>query len=108
VDQDLQRAIAVLSQSDPLVRLLQEVRLGRMSPKAPGLLAVTEAWLAAYRRTIESAETFDRGELLRLHPGPRLEVLVEAGILATDHPALKDLLATFERAVAEAQQKERR
>lgn len=106
MDQDLQRAIATLSQSDPLVKLLQEVRLGRMSPKAPGLLAVTETWLATYCRVLESAKTLDRRALLRLHPGPRLDVLVEAGILGPDLPVLKDLLTTFDRALAEAEGRE--
>jgi hypothetical protein len=106
VDQDLQQAITAISQSDPLIKLLQEVRLGRMPPKAPGLLAITETWLAAYRRVLESGKNFDRRALLRLHPGPRLDVLIQAGIVEADHPALKHLLTTFEQALARAQEME--
>ena len=102
--QELQQAIAVLSQSDPLTKLLLEVRLGRMKPTDPGLRAITETWLATYRRVLESGKSFDRRALLRLDPGPRLDVLIEAGMAAADHPAVEGLLATFQRMLAGAQE----
>ncbi len=39
-DQILQRAIATISQSDPLTKLLEQVKLGRMKPTDAGLRAV--------------------------------------------------------------------
>ena len=42
----LQRAIATISQSDPLIKLLEQVRLGRMKPSDAGLHAIMESWLA--------------------------------------------------------------
>jgi len=35
-DQALQRAIATISQSDPLIKLLEQVKRGRMNPPMPG------------------------------------------------------------------------
>lgn len=75
-----------------------------MKPSDPGLRAITETWLATYRRVLESGKTLDRGALLRLDPAPRLDVLIQAGMVAGDHPAVKGLLATFERALADAQE----
>ncbi len=40
-EQALQRAIATISQSDPLTKLLEQVKLGRMKPTDAGLRAVT-------------------------------------------------------------------
>jgi len=44
-EQALQRAISAILQSDPLIKLLQQVRLGRMKPTDAGLRAVTESWM---------------------------------------------------------------
>jgi len=100
VAQDIQQAIAALSQSDPITKLLQEVRLGRMKSSDPGLRAITETWLGTYRQVLESGKGLDRGTLLRLDPSPRLDVLIEAGVMAADHPAVTALRATFERRLA--------
>ena len=35
-EEQVRRAIATLQQSDPLIKLLQEVRLGRMKASDPG------------------------------------------------------------------------
>ena len=53
-DQTLQRAIVTISQSDPLTKLLEQVKLGRMKPTDAGLRAVTDSWLGTYRKIIES------------------------------------------------------
>jgi hypothetical protein len=98
-DQVLQHAIAVISQSDPLIKLLDQVRLGRMQASDPGLRAITESWLATYRKAIDSPE-LTRQALLRIDPAPRLAVLMEHGILDSEHHGARALLADFSRAMA--------
>ena len=93
---ELQRAIAAISQADPIVKLLQEVRHGRKRADDPGLRAVTEAWLATYCQVLETSSNLDQGGLMRLDPSPRLAILIEAGILQADHPAVNKLRTTFE------------
>jgi len=97
----LQRTIAAISQSDPLIKLLDQVRLGRMHAGDPGLRAITESWLAAYRKAIEAPE-LTRQALLRIDPAPRLTVLVEQGILPPDHEGARRLLADFTQALSRA------
>ena len=99
VDHTLQRAIAAISQSDPLVKLLEQVRLGRMVRTDAGLRAITESWLATYQKAVETAG-LPRQALLRLDPTPRLTELTQEGILAQDHPAVKALLAAFKQAIS--------
>jgi hypothetical protein len=90
------RAIGILQQSDPLIKLLQEVRLGRMKATDPGLRAVTESWVGVYAQVLKS-QSFHPAVLARLDPVPRLEVLVETGVLSWDHPVIKELRELFER-----------
>jgi hypothetical protein len=97
-DQALQRAIAAISQSDPLTKLLEQVKLGRMKPTDVGLRAVTDSWLDAYRKVIESGG-FTSQALRRLDPHPRLAVLIECGVLTTEQQAVVTLCASFERAI---------
>ena len=100
-DQALQRAIATISQSDPLVKLLNQVMLGRMKPTDAGLRAVTDSWLDTYRKTIESGG-FTRQSLRRIDPCPRLAVLIECGVLTSEQQSVADLRESFERAVVAA------
>ncbi len=97
----LQRAIATISQSDPVVKLLEQVRLGRMKPTDAGLRAITESWLATYRKVVETAG-LSRQALRRIDPVPRVDILMQSGVLTPDHPAVKALHASFEQAVAAA------
>ena len=97
----LQRAIATISQSDPLTKLLEQVKLGRMRPTDAGLRAVTDSWLDTYRKTIESGG-FTRQALRRIDPSPRLAVLIECGVLTGEQQAVTALRLSFERAVAAA------
>ncbi len=92
------RAIGTLAQSDPLIKLLQEVRLKRMRPSDPGLRAVTESWVGVYTQVLKS-QAFHPTVLARLNPLPRLEVLVEAEVLSWDHPGTRDLRELFERLI---------
>jgi hypothetical protein len=100
-DQTLQRAIATISQSDPLIKLLEQVKRGRMTPTDAGLRAVIDSWLGTYRKTIESAG-FNRQALRRIDPSPRLALLIECGVLTGEQQAVADLIESFERAVAAA------
>ncbi|HJU04859.1 MAG TPA: hypothetical protein VJ692_06865 [Nitrospiraceae bacterium] len=100
-NQFLDQAIGQLSLADPLVTLLQEVKLGRMNATDAGLKAVTESWLETYRRVLGSAHCLDRTALLRLDPSPRVEVLINAGVLAPEHPGVRALRAEFEQRLVE-------
>jgi hypothetical protein len=100
-DQTLHRAIATISQSDPLIKLLEQVKHGRMTPTDVGLRAVTDSWLGTYRKIIESGG-FSRQALRRIDPSPRLAVLIECGVLAEAQQTVADLRESFERAVANA------
>lgn len=90
------RAIGTISQSDPLIKLLQEVRLGRMQATDPGLRAVIESWIGVYTQVLKT-QSFHPAVLARLDPVPRLEVLVATGVLSWDHPATKELRELFGR-----------
>jgi hypothetical protein len=98
-EQAIRQAVHTLSQSDPLIKLLQEVKLGRMKPTDPGLRAITESWLGTYKKVLE-ASALDRPALLRLDPSPRLDVLIAAGVLPADHAAVASLRATFQQALS--------
>jgi rhamnose utilization protein RhaD (predicted bifunctional aldolase and dehydrogenase) len=100
-DQALQRAIATISQSDPLTKLLEQVKLGRMKPTDAGLRAVTDSWLGTYQKMIESAG-LSRQSLRRIDPNPRVAILIEYGVLTGEQRAVATLRASFERAVAAA------
>ena len=100
-DQVLEHAIATISQSDPLIKLLEQVKLGRMKPTDVGLRAVTDSWLDTYRKVIESSE-LNRQALRRIDPHPRLAVLIECGVLTSAEQAVAALHTSFERAVVTA------
>ncbi len=100
-DQTLQRAINAIGQSDPIIKLLQQVKLGRMKPTDVGLRAITDSWLGAYQKVLETIE-LERILLVRLDPEPRLAVLVEVGVLTADHQGAADLRAAFRAAIQRA------
>ena len=91
----VRRAIGTLSQSDPLLKLLEQVKLRRMKPTDAGLRAITESWLATYQQALGS-EAFTVAALARLDPSPRLAVLVESGMLEPDNAALLSLKNRYE------------
>ena len=99
--QALARAISTISQSDPLIKLLQQIRIGRMQPTDAGLHAITEAWMGTYEQAL-SMDGLTRFDLRRLNPGPRLAVLTQAGVLSDEHPGLISLKASYERALSRA------
>jgi hypothetical protein len=100
-DQAFHRAIATLAQSDPLIKLLNEVKLGRMKPADAGLRAITMAWLDTYKKVVEGGG-MTKQELLRINPLPRLMVLIEAGVLTNDNVAVTSLQASFDAAFQRA------
>mgnify|MGYP000853900628 FL=1 len=93
-EEQLSRAIGTILQSDPLIKLLQEVRLGRMKATDAGLRAVVESWIGVYARVLKS-QSLNAEMLPRLDPGPRLQVLVDAGVLSWAHPATRELGELF-------------
>jgi hypothetical protein len=100
-DQALARAIATIAQSDPIIKLLKEVKLGKMKATDPGLRAITEAWLATYQKVIETTP-LTRQALARLDPSPRLSVLFDAGVLNPDSQPVRSLRESFEKALTQA------
>ena len=100
-EQVLQFAIDTISQSDPLTKLLEQVKLGRMKPTDAGLRAVTASWMVTYQKVIESGG-FTSQALRRIDPNPRMAILIECGVLTGEQQAVIDLRTSFERAVAAA------
>jgi hypothetical protein len=100
-EQALQRAITTIAQSDPLIKLLEQVKLGRMQPSDAGLRAITVSWLGTYQKVIES-DGLSRQGLRRIDPMPRLTVLIDAGVLPNDHQAVTSLRASFDTAFKQA------
>lgn len=100
-EQAVQRAISSISQSDPLIKLLQEVRLGRMKPTDVGLRAVTESWLGSYEKAL-STDGLTQSGLRRLNPAPRLAVLIETQVLTDDHSGVTALRAAYKERLVRA------
>jgi hypothetical protein len=100
-EQAVQGAIAAILQSDPLIKLLQQVRLGRMKPTDVGLRAVTESWLGTYEKAL-ATDGLTQSGLRRLNPAPRLAVLIDAGVLTDDHQGVTALTASYNRVLTHA------
>jgi hypothetical protein len=100
-EQAVQRAIAAILQSDPLIKLLQQVRLGRMKPTDVGLRAVTESWLGIYEKAL-ATDGLTHSGLRRLNPAPRLAVLIDAGVLTDDHQGVMSLKTWYNRVLTHA------
>lgn len=97
----LQRAIGTISQSDPIIKLLQQVKLGKMKPADAGLRAIVEAWLATYQKVL-ATPGMTKTALSRIDPSPRVAVLIEAGVLQATQPAVQSLESAFAQAMAQA------
>jgi hypothetical protein len=100
-DQALRQAIHTISESDPLIKLLEQVKLGRMKPTDAGLRAVTASWVGTYRKIIESGG-LTRQAFRCIDPHPRVAILIEYGVLTGEQPEVTALRTSFERAVAAA------
>jgi hypothetical protein len=78
----LNRVLPLLQRSDPIPKLLPQVRLGRMPKDSPALLAIISSWMEAFVTVLKEGESvLDVNGVLRLDPRPRLAVLHEAGLL---------------------------
>jgi hypothetical protein len=97
----IRQAVAAISQSDPIVKLLAQVALGRMKAGDAGLRAVTESWLKTYQKVVESAPD-SRAALIRIDPTPRLEVLVGAGVLDDSNDAVQSLRRVFAQRLSQS------
>src|SRR3990167_1981972 len=97
----LQRAIGIIGQSDPIIKLLQQVKMGKMKPEDAGLRAVIEAWLGTYEKVVKT-EGLTQAALRRLDPAPRVAMLLDAGVLQADQPSVRGLEGTFSQALAQA------
>ncbi|HTL63111.1 MAG TPA: hypothetical protein VL261_15825 [Nitrospira sp.] len=97
----LHRTIATLSQSDPLTKLLEQVRLGRMKRTDPGLRVIIDTWVSTYRKAVASP-SLTKQALRRLDPSPRLDLLRQEGMLPSDHAEARALIAEFQQALDNA------
>jgi hypothetical protein len=97
----LHRTISTISQSDPLTKLLEQVRLGRMKRADPGLRVIIDSWLSTYRKAVVSPG-LTKQALRRLDPSPRLDLLKQEGMLAPDDAEARALIAEFQQALKDA------
>jgi len=105
-EQFLARAMKLLQRSDPIPKLLPQIRLGRMPADSPALTAILDSWLEAFVQVLKDGQAvLDVAGVLRLDPNPRIDVLVEAGVLAKDHPQIKTLREAWSEALRAAQQR---
>jgi hypothetical protein len=102
----LERAIPTLQRSDPIPKLLPQVRLGRMPKDSPALQAITFSWLDTFLSLLnEGAGVLDVNGVVRLDPNPRMAVLIEAGVLRDDEPIAKAIRDAYTSALDAARQR---
>ena len=96
--ESVDEAIAMLSQADPLPKLLQEIKLGRVRSTDAGLQAIVDSWLETYVSVLKNAGPWrlDRTSLRRLDPLPRVELLRGAGVMPDDHPSVVQLRQVYQ------------
>nr|MBI3613064.1 hypothetical protein [Nitrospirota bacterium] len=105
-EQFLDRAMAMLQRSDPIPKLLPQVRIGRMPKDSPALIAILESWLEAFVQVLKDGQAVLNVEgVLRLDPGPRIAVLVESGVLAENQPYVQAVRDAWSAALRAAQQR---
>jgi hypothetical protein len=103
----LSRAFTLLHRTDPIPKLLPQVRLGRMPKDSPALQAIIASWLEGFAALLKEGETtLDVNAVLRLDPNPRLAVLHEAGMLDGDDPNAQAARAAYSAALESARQRE--
>jgi hypothetical protein len=96
----LRQAIAAISESDPIVKLLAQVKLGRMKAGDAGLRAITESWLQTYQRIVETSRLSHAG-LVRIDPQPRVDVLIAAGVLDESNEVARSLQRAFDQRLSQ-------
>ena len=102
----LNRAFPLLQRSDPIPKLLPQVRLGRMARDSPALQAIISSWLEAFVTVLKDGETvLDVNGVRRLDPNPRLAVLVEAGLVADNDPHVQGARSAYTTVLQAVQQR---
>jgi hypothetical protein len=106
-EQFLDHAMTMLKSVDPIPKLLPQVRLSRMPKDSPALIAIIDSWLDVYAQVLKAGQgVLDAVGVLRLDPNPRIAVLVEAGVLAEDHPPAQAVREAWAAALLAERQKE--
>lgn len=102
----LNRALPLLQRSDPIPKLLPQVRLGRMPRDSPALQAIISSWLEAFVTVLKDGErVLDVNGVLRLDPNPRLAVLVEAGLVEGNDPHVQIARSAYATVLQAVQQR---
>ena len=102
----LNRAFPLLQRSDPIPKLLPQVRLGRMPRDSPALQAIVSSWLEAFVTVLKDGErVLDVNGVLRLDPNPRLAVLLEAGLVADNDPHVQVARSAYTTVLQAVQQR---
>ena len=102
----LNRAFPLLQRSDPIPKLLPQVRLGRMPRDSPALQAIVSSWLEAFVTVLKDGErVLDVNGVLRLDPNPRLAVLLEAGLVADNDPHVEVARSAYTTVLQAVQQR---
>lgn len=105
-EQFLDRAMKLLQRSDPIPKLLPQVRLGRMDKESPALAAILESWMEAFAHVLKEGQALlDVEGVKRLDPNPRLAVLLEAGMLSEDRPHVQAVRDAWAAALEAAQRR---
>jgi hypothetical protein len=105
-EQFLDRAMTLLQRSDPIPKLLPQVRLGRMDKDSPALAAILDAWMEAFVHVLKDSQSVLNVEgVKRLDPNPRLAVLLEAGMLSEDRPHVQTVRDAWSAALEAAQKR---
>src|SRR2546428_964196 len=91
-EQFLDRAMKLLQRSDPIPKLLPQVRLGRMPKDSPALTAILDSWLEAFIQVLKDAQAvLDIRGVKRRDTNPRVAGLVAPGPLPECPPTGKTL-----------------
>jgi hypothetical protein len=102
----LNRAFVLLHRTDPIPKLLPQVRLGRMPKDSPALQAIISSWLEAFVTVLKDGESaLDVNGVLRLDPHPRLAILHEAGMVDGNDPKAEALRSAYAAALEAARQR---
>lgn len=98
--------MAMLQRSDPIPKLLPQVRIGRMPKDSPALIAILESWLEAFVQVLKDGQAVLNVEgALRMDPNPRLAVLIEAGVLTENQPYVQAVRDAWSEALEAARQR---
>ena len=102
----LTRAFTVLLRTDPIPKLLPQVRLGRMPKDSPALQAIISSWLEAFVTVLKDGDgILDVNGVLRLDPHPRLSILHAVGVLEEEDANAQAARSAYLAALQSARQR---